>query len=260
MLVSLVSPTKIFADFSRIVDNANVLYEDQIAELNKQLEDLSSKYNYDLRVYFSIDNSFGDDIVSEGCEYYDSNGYGYGEGHSGVLFIVNYEQGYFDIITTGDEVRNKYDGYIEEAYDYLTPYLADDNPAEAIDVFCQWIDTRFISEGDSDDPVVVRDNRVTKSLGVAGGFSIFITTIVMIILKRQLKTEGKKRGANNYIAPHSFKLTRSGEIYLYNTISRRKIVRNNNNNINSHSGGGHSISHTSSSGISHGSGGGHSFR
>ena len=249
----LLIPINAFGENERIVDNANKLDENQRKELTTKLDALSNKYDMDIVVYLSVDKSFGDDIVSEGCEFFDRNGYGYGDDHRGLLLIVNYEQSLFDVITTGFDVRNKYDGYIEACYNALQDDLGD-NPNKAVETFITWVDTRFISEDyKQEEPVVKKDNTI-RDLSVSGVTSLIVSAIVGIVLKKQLKTEGKKRGANNYLDNNSFNLTRSGDIFLYRTTTQRKINVESNN-----SGGGHSVSHTSSAGISHGSGGGRKF-
>ena len=267
-LMMIINPINVFAENDRIVDNAHVLSDSSIAVLTSDLDSLSSKYNYDIVVYLSNDTSFGEDIVSEGCEFFDNNGYGYGEDHDGILLIVNYETGYFDIITTGDDVRNKYDGYIEDCFDSIQGYLRDD-PYEAIQIFEYWVDTRFMPEESSDDSYIepsipsedyIEKDNLVRDLSVSGVASLLVSAITAFILKRQLKTEGKRHGATDYINKNSFSLSRSGDIFLYRTTSRRRIVdRSNNTNHHSSGGNGFHISHTSSSGISHGSGGGRRF-
>ena len=257
LALMLLIPINVFADSNRIIDNANKLSEADKRELNVKLNDLSSKYDMDIIVYFSNDTSFGDDIVSEGCEFYDNNGYGYGEDHRGLLLIVNYEVGIFDVITTGPDVRNKYDGYIEDCYNAIQSSLGN-NPYKAIEIFAEWVDTRFIYEGnevnDNNEEVKNTDN-TTRDLTVSGVTSLIVSGVTGFVLKGQLKTEKKKHGASNYMDKNSFNLTRFGDVFLYRTTTRRRI----NTNTNNHSGGGSHISHTSSSGISHGSGGGRRF-
>lgn len=257
----LLIPINIFGENNRVIDNANRLTEDEEKLLTNELNSLSDKYDMDIVVYLSVDKSFGDDIVSEGCEFYDNNGYGYGDDHRGLLLIVNYEEGIFDVITTGQQVRDKYDSYIESCYNAMQNSLGN-NDFNAIRIFEDWVDTRFISYNDEqkEDFVIKKPNNIARDLTVSGIVSAIFTAITGLFLKRQLKSEGKKAGASNYIDKNSFHLTRAGDVFLYRTTSRRRIkTRSNNNNFSSSGGGGSHISHTSSSGISHGSGGGRHF-
>lgn len=270
LLLTIFLPFNVLSENDRVVDKALMLSESERSELSSELDSLSDKYDMDIVVYFSTDTSFGDaddSIMYEGGEFFDGNGYGYGDDHRGILLIVNYATGYFDIITTGPEVMSKYDGYIEEAYEYLTPYLRDD-PAQAIRVFEEWIDTRFISENDysnddyypQEDDIYYKQDNTVRDLSISGIISIIVSSVTMLLFKKQLKTEGKKADARNYVVPNSFNLTRSGDIFLYRSTMRRRIPRKDNNNRHSSSGGGgHHVSFSSSHGISHGSGGGHKF-
>jgi len=258
--ISVLFSEDAYADNARIVDNAGILNEEEINELSKELDELSNNYNYDIVVYFSSDTTYGDDVVSEGCEFFDLNGYGYGDDHAGLLLIVNYETSRFDIITTGDDVRNKYDGYLQYGCEVIAPYLRD-NPKYAIELFEEWINTRFISNDYKEDinnpPISEEVSSTTKlenAIFMSLGVSIIVSVVTMIILSRQLKTEGKKHDAYGYVVPNSFNLTRAGDIFLYRSFKRRRIERDNHNN-----GNGMHMSHTSSVGISHGSSGGHSF-
>lgn len=257
LTLTLLIPINVFSENKKIVDNVNILSDDELSSLTTQLDNLANKYDMDVVVYLSNDTSFGEDITSEGCEFYDLNGYGYGDNHRGVLLIINYEIGMFDIITTGDEVRNKYDGYIESCFDAMMDSVAN-NPYETIKIFEDWIDTRFISDEQIIDVIPVKKDNTVRDLSVSGITAAIVSVIVAIILKRQLITEGKKHGASNYIDKNSFNLTRSGDIFLYRTTSTRRIQTQQNNNNHS-SGGGYHVSHTSSTGTSHGSGGGRHF-
>lgn len=268
LLILLLIPINILGENKRLVDDVDVLTDEQENNINTILDALADKYDFDVVVYLSNDLSFGDDITSEGCEFYDLNGYGYGDNHRGVLLIVNYETGLFDIITTGDEVRNKYDGYIEDCFNAIQSSLRN-NPYDSIMIFGYWVDTRFIDENvvsgsdvinrsEQEDNVSAQINNTPRNLIVSGVVSALICLITGIVLKKQLKTEGKKHGAMNYIDKNSFNLTRSGDIFLYRSTTRRRIKNDSNNSHNS-GGKGFHVSHTSSRGISHGSGGGRRF-
>lgn len=262
LVFTLLFCSSVSAENRRIVDNANKLSESQIVQLENELDSLSDKYGFDIVVYLSNDTSYSDDVVSEGCEFYDNNNYGYGEDHSGILLIINYEVGMFSIITTGQDVRNKYDGYIEDCYDALQDSLRD-YPYDAIEIFEYWIDTRFIDDNiyiEDDNYVKVEKDNTIRDLSFSSIVATLVCLVVGIILKSQLKTEGKKHGAKDYINKNSFNLTRSGDIFLYRTTTRRRIkTRSNNNNFHNSSGSGFSTTHVSSHGISHGTGGSRKF-
>lgn len=78
------------------------------------------------------------------------------------------------------------------------------------------------------------------------GFAIAM--IILMFLKKQLKSVEMQRGAVNYVRPGSMNVTAARDTYLYSTVSRTARPKD--------SGG--SSSHTSSGGGTHG-GGGRSF-
>ena len=71
-------------------------------------------------------------------------------------------------------------------------------------------------------------------------------------LKSKLKSVGYSKSATSYVAPGSFKLADSRDIYLYSTVS--KTARPKDTGSSSGYRGG-SSTHRSSSGHSHGGGG-----
>ena len=78
---------------------------------------------------------------------------------------------------------------------------------------------------------------------IAGLIIAFIITFAM---KSKLKTVRSKYNASDYTVPGSMNITNSSDMYLYRTVSKVKIEKNDGGGSSS------SSSHTSSSGRSHG--------
>ena len=75
---------------------------------------------------------------------------------------------------------------------------------------------------------------------------MIISLVIFLVLKGQLKSQGIKNEAYDYMKKSSINIFRSGEIFLYKNVTTRRIERPKNN-------GGSSM-HISSSGRSHGGG------
>ena len=81
---------------------------------------------------------------------------------------------------------------------------------------------------------------------IAAGVGLVIALIVFAVLMSQLKSVRVKREAQDYVREGSFHLTRSNDLFLYRTVDRRKIERDNDDHG----------SHSTSDGGSAGGGGG----
>ena len=203
-----------------------------------------------------------DDITALADDYYDYNGYGLGENNDGIILCINYYNRDYTITTCG---RGTITLFADEAldndvYPNITKYLKDGDNYNAIKAFISGID--YVYENPEDyqhqyyEPDYGKSDPIKTALLAGFGGSIIISLIVFLVLRGQLKTQGIKKQANQYMNNSSLNLIRSGDIFLYKTMSRSKIVRQSSS---SHSSSGGSRTHVSSSGVTHGGGGSHKF-
>lgn len=91
-----------------------------------------------------------------------------------------------------------------------------------------------------------KNGNTTMRLGISFGVGLLVTVVVLVILFRQLKSVGTKNRAQEYIREGSFHVTRANDLFLYRTMSKRRIERDHGNGRGG--GGGRSHTHTTSGG------------
>lgn len=238
----------VFAETPRVVDGADLISDSTAAELETKIAEIATTYNFD--VVIVTENSIGDKTpTAYADDYFDYNGYGYGENRDGMLLLVAMDQRGWAISTRG---------YGLTAFtDYGTDYIGEEVKASLTNedydtAFTDYVNLseEFLAQAAAGEPFDV-DNTKTSSgdilftILIIALFSALLATIVTMILKSQLKTANKQGLANQYVRNDSFKLTNQRDIFLFSNVVKSPKAQNNN-------GTGGTTSHTSSSGASHG--------
>ena len=235
--------------YGRLVDNAKLLSEDEYSQLKEHIDTVSEKYTFD--VVIVTEKSIGDKTPTEYADdFFDYNGYGEGDNHDGILFLLDMENRKWAISTTGAGIPYFTDYGQEKIMDDVKPYLSDGEYYDAFDTFVTMCDD-YINTAITDEPYDV-DNQPKTIIPIYyiifGGVGIgaLVGFIVVLIMKSKLKSVRMQPLASSYVKSGSFKLTEHSDLYLYRNISKTAKPKDND----SSSGG--SSTHTSSSGTSHG--------
>ena len=251
--------------YDRVVDLAGVIDANTLAELNRMADEVSEKYACDVDVVFvrSLDGKY---VVSYADDFYDYNGYGYGEDKDGILLLVS----------VGDrEFAETTQGYGATAFtDYgLQQYIEPNFTRYLINGRDDWAGAarQFITDAGEllrqakegtpydyhyyDNPVVVEHEKKTVK-DVAPGVALISAIIGFFsggipagAMKRKMKSVEKNYGAGNY-ARGGLQMRRSEDRFLYSNVHRTPIPREEHRTGGG--GGGGSSMHFSSSGHSHG--------
>lgn len=222
------------ADLPRMVDDAHLLTENQVATLEAKLNRLSEQLNFDFVVVTL--NSIGDMEPEAAAGWvYDEYHYGWGENHDGVILLISMEERDWCITSTGfgQQALN------DDARDYLADCFVSDLSAgyyaDAFDTFAQ---------ASADLVADARQGNFYKkpfdaavSLGIALLVSGVTAVIVLLVLKGQLKSVRMQPSAADYVVPGTLQVVAARDRYLYRTVHRSKRAENNRS---SSSGGGHS--------------------
>lgn len=238
----------------RLVDDADLLSDSEEASLLARLDEISSRQQFDV-VIVTVD-SLGDYYyVDYADDYFDYNGFGFGENFDGALLLISMEPGnrVCYISTCGYGLTALDDSTIDRMLDDIVDdHLADGEYNEAMNRFADLCDY-FVAQAKDGHPGelprVPFSSALSSALALGLLLGLIVAAIRVLILKHSMKSVRRQHGAGNYVRAGSLNLTASSDLYLYSTVSRSKREQ-------SSSGG--SSSHTSSSGRSHG-GGGRSF-
>ncbi|MDO4940896.1 MAG: TPM domain-containing protein [Erysipelotrichaceae bacterium] len=247
----LLSPIKVVAGSANIIDEVGVLSDDEKQELTNYYNSIANQY--DIQVVAYITDTPTDNIDLQAADYFESLGYS-----NGFIFEINMANSEYDIVILGDEQYLA--EYIEEGMDYVYSSLSNGDFAGACRDFGYFVDEAHISHDYNEEQQQPSKPSTVQLLTISACTGGVISLIAMFIMYKQLKTEGKKYDASNYVKNSNFNLFRQGDIFLYRTMNRRRRprVQNNNNNNHFHGGGSFTSGHTSS-GHSFSGGGGHKF-
>ncbi|MBE6834695.1 MAG: TPM domain-containing protein [Ruminococcaceae bacterium] len=264
VVIALLVALPVFAfaaesDKPLLVDEAGLLSESEFSLLEEKLNSLSEELNFDI-VVVTVDGLDGKSPMVFADDYYDYNGYGYGESHDGCLFLISMEERDWYVSTTGYGITAITDYGIDYIESAVVPYLSSGDYYGAFNEFAETVvdfvvEARNGSAYDIDNTIdgynpnerSTGDKIKTVLICIAAG--LIISLIVTFGIKRSYTKAVKfNRDARNYLVPNSMKITNSYDNFLYSTVTKVKIQ------TESSSGG--SSTHTSSSGTSHGGGGG----
>ena len=251
----------------RVVDRVGLLSVEQEAALTLKLDEISQRQQFDV-VVVTVYSLGGKSAMAYADDFFDYNGYGFGENHDGILLLVSMERRDWWISTTGYGITAFTDAGLEYISDCVVPKLSKGQYAKAFEVFAEKCDG-FISQARTGEPYDVGNMpkepfRIGLCLLISAFIGMFAAGCVIWTMQRQLQTVNLKTDARDYSRAVTPRLTTNTETYLYSTMSSRPRVKLN---LDEYSGsrsyggfggasGGGSTTHRSSSGRTHGGRGG----
>ena len=261
-------------------DLADIIPDDEEEALNNKLEQISEIYECEVAV-LTVSYTDGYDITAYADDYYDYNGFGWGENDDGIMLVLDMGNREFAITTHGTAIDIFTDYNLSVLESAFVPLLSQGSYTEAfityyeccIDIFDDYNTylEDFGGEGNvyipSDDgyDYLYGDDYYTEPVDIVSEiFSVKWLVVSVIIglvialfytthLKSQLKTVASKPSASDYVVPGSFTLTGQRDIFLYSNVKKTPKPKNNSSGSKGGSSfGSGSSTHTSSSGRTHG--------
>ena len=247
-----------------VIDQANLLTDSEIAQLEQTAAGYRSTYDMDV-VILTLDSLQGKSSQAAADDYYDGQGYA----EDGVLFLLAMEEREWIISTSGKAIYALTDYGLYEMEERILPYLQSGDYYGAFDSFQQalpyYLDSYFA--GDSIDGYVPEDDQYhghtdvvyaeeegdfLSSLIIGCGFGLVVAAIAVLIMRMSMNTKRAQYSAGDYLKPGSYHLTTNRDMFMYSQVTKQPRPQQTNNSP----GGGGSGVHTSSSGRSHGGRGG----
>lgn len=264
-----------------IVDMANILNSEQTSQLEQKITQVINNCQMDVVILTTCLNN-GKSMVDFADDYYDENDYGIDLRKSGLILVLSLQDNEWYISTSGAAIDTFSDWGIEYLGKVMKPSLVDRNFYQAFEDFVSYTE-KFNVQAVTDKPYdrynqgdlpnldvdeeVVFDNQdnsepktkmdSNKRILISLGAGLVIGFIISFIRMGKLNTKKSVKNANEYVKENSFKLTKSNDLYLYQTVTKRarpKYEDNNHSTSSYHKTT--SSTHRSSSGRTHGGGGG----
>lgn len=240
---------------ARVVDEASLLSRSEYQDLLSELDRISQQNNFDV-VVVTVTSLGGKSAMDFADDYFDYNGYGMGDDFDGILLLIAIRQREYYMTTHGAGIRTFTDAGLEYIEDQIVPYLSDGDYYEAFSTFAD-LCNNFIKQADNGTPYdyghlprgPFRWGTYLISALIVG---IILAAITTSFMKGKLKSVQPKNTAADYTLKDSFNITNSRDLFLYRSVTRTPIPRDNPPSSGSRG----SSAHKSSSGSSHGGRGG----
>lgn len=245
----------VFAESSRLVDNAGLLSETEYETVLRKLDDISEALGADI-VVVTTDSLGGKTVVEYADDFFDYGDYR----QDGVLLLISTEYRSWCISTTG-ECRYAVSNSKSDAIgDDILAYLSSGDYENAFIEFADSCRGYIVSyrNGDADhgsrnggtDTGSGKEPLPLLAIPVSLVIGLITALIAVAVMKGKLKSVKFQTAADNYVKEGSMNITESRDLFLYRTVSRIERPKADD----SSSDGGF---HTSSSGTSHGGSSGH---
>lgn len=236
------------ATLPRLVDEADILTPEEEKDILRNLNEISERQEFDV-VVVTLPSLDGASVTAAADDFYDYNGYGYGAGDDGILFLVAMEEREYATSTYGFGIQAFTDYGQDVMLDDVAGLLSDGDYYNAFLYFAFECDD-YITQAKTGAPYDIGNEKsefepmwIFMAL-IVGVIAAFIYTG---ILKAQLNSVRKNDSVANYMRPGSMNLTVRNDMFLYRNVTRTARPKD----TGSSSGGG-SSTRISSSGRSHG--------
>lgn len=234
----------VHATAPRLVDNGELLTDAEATQLEKKLDEISTRHGLDI-VVVTVDSTGGKTPETFADDWFDYNDYG----KDGILLLVSMEYSDWHISTTGYGIKVVTDAGLEYMSEHFLPMLSDGEYADAFHTFADLCD-EFVAQANTGDPYDTHNLpkepfNVVLTFIISLGIGLVAALIVTGPMKRELKSVRKQLKADAYVNSGSLKLTNAQDLFLYTKVIKTERPQSSG-----------SSTHTSSSGNTHGGGGG----
>ncbi|MGN0463190.1 MAG: TPM domain-containing protein [Acutalibacteraceae bacterium] len=255
--LTAVIPSFAAGSMPRLVDNADLLTDSEESALLTKLDEISERQQADI-VVVTVNTLDGKTPMDYADDFYDYNGYGFGENKDGVLLLISMEDRDWWMSTTGYGITAVTDAGIEYISEKFLSDLSEGDYEAAFTTYAELCDD-FFTQAKTGEPydtghMPKEPFNLAWNLFVALAIGIALAAIITNRMKSKLKTVKYQPAANNYVKANSMNVTESRDMFLYTHVDRREKPQETSSSGGSTTRG--STTHTSSSGSTHGGGGG----
>ena len=258
LILAVIGMLPVGAVDQKVYDDANLLTAEERQELQNAAASLAEEVQMDI-VLVTTDDNEGKGARDYADDFYDYNGFGYGEDNTGVLLLIDMQDRKVWMSTTGEDIRYFTDARIKTITDEVASFLKRQDYMGGFETFLEMTE-KYINQGIPANQHTVSERPSTFSgrlaysarnwliyLGVAVAVGGIVVGILVAVNKKQNTVTSA-----TYLDSSSFRLKQQSDRFITTTMTQHRIESS------SGGGGGASTTHTGSSGTSHG-GGGSSF-
>lgn len=265
LLLSIAISGNAEADLPYVVDNAGLLLREEETSLEEKAQSLRQEYAMDV-VIVTVESLDGATPQDYADDYFDENGYGYGDNRSGVLLLLSMEERDWYISTSGDAIYALTDYGIQQSMELALTYFSHNGYYLGFDTWLDTLPAYFDAyqnsapiDGYADDSgdyyhgdresVVHYEKERSPSIVLSIVIGLVAAGLGVFGMRAAMNTKHQQYGAGEYLS--DYHLRTQQDFFLYSNVSKTARPTESSGS----SGGGSSVHH-SSSGRSHGGGGG----
>jgi uncharacterized protein len=239
-----------------IVDNADLLSDEEIAELEEMAQAIAESYKFDLIIVteydigYDLPMDYADDFFDEKGYgiFFDDNGDSLGEERDGCLFlqVTESRDNWFSTSGRCDKILNPV--AFNKLESTVVSYLKSDvpDPAGAYRAFIDTWETFLALEAQGRSYNFFYRYNIILVI-IAWVLALAAGLIVVLTWKKQMNTALVKEQADNFIIPGSLAFTQQSDRFLYSNVTKIPKPKAPSSST---------LSHISSSGRKHGGRGG----
>ncbi|MDD6262299.1 MAG: TPM domain-containing protein [Clostridiales bacterium] len=209
-------------ELDRVLDGAELLSDEEEADLETYISKVSEKYNFDILV-LTVNSDVGDiGVWSEGI--YDLDGYGYGLGNDGILLVFSMYTSEWLISATGYGETAFTDYGRNRIGDIVADDLARGDYEKAFDRFVG-LSEKFLRQAAKGSPFdygnryrTFSDYAVRIVIGVAVG--CIMGALIVAGQKKGMNTALFRRNATSYMDEGSLVLTGGRDVFLTSIVTK----------------------------------------
>lgn len=238
-----------------LVDQAGLLSNEEAERIEARLEQVSDNHQMDI-VVVTASTLDGKTPEAYADDFFDYNGYGYGENYDGLLLLISMEDRDIHLSTSGYGITAFTDYGLDRILEETIPYFSEGQWADGFEEYANLCD-QYIIAARNGTPIDVPPEEPLDPKEMAPGVFALSCGIGAVVgysrtsrEKKKLKNVRFKSEAADYLIRSSFMLNRSEDNFLHSTT--RRIKKPEPPKPSSTRSGGGSTTHFSSSGRVHG--------
>ena len=215
-------------ELNHVTDTARLLTDMQQITLAKRAEEISNKFRCDMRIVTVNDMAdYGFRNIEVFSDYiYTQYALGYGSGGDCALFVLSTADRDYDLRVWGNYGNTAFTLYgIDDLLDsYVLKELKNDNYYAAFTKFLDRAEV-YLKMADEGKPFDsgTSPSVIVRNVLILVFVSLLISGCICWVWRGKMKTAKIARTAGNYIPQGGFRLTGHGDIFMYRTVTRRKI-------------------------------------
>lgn len=200
-----------------IIDNASLLTDEEVLELEAKSEEINKKYNFDV-VILTVPDMSSEMPMTYSSNFFHNNGYN----ENGIIFLISMLERDWDISTFnyGQDVFT--DDYgLDYIINNIVPYLSDGEYNKSFSKFLYYVDA-FLLEAESGSPYNLDNKFIQKhTIMIFIAIVAFIISIVVLVLMGfSMNTKVSENFAHEYVNGESINITERNDVFLYRTVTR----------------------------------------